>query len=75
MSVFGELPVYIPPVQAKAFADAVKARALAGMCARDGAIDALWSLKLDTRDIAARLMLPESVVANRLAAIRDGARA
>ncbi len=57
------------------FADAVKARALAGECARDGAIAALWALKLDTYEIAARLWLTESLVANRLAVIRDAARA
>lgn len=56
------------------FADAVKARALAGDCARDGTIAALWALKLDTREIAKRLWLPESFVANRLAVIRDAAR-
>lgn len=71
MSIFGELPVYVPPAQAAAFAEAVKARALAGMCSRDGAIDALWSLGLDTHDIAKKLMFRESLVANRLAAIRD----
>lgn len=41
----------------------------------DGAIMALWNLGLDTKDIATRLHERESVVANRLAEIRDGARA
>lgn len=72
MSIFGELPVWIPPAEKKAFADAVRARALAGLCERDGAIAALWSLGLDTFDIAKKLMFRESLVANRLAAIRDG---
>lgn len=72
MSVFGELPVWVPPAEIKEFAEAVKARALAGDCTRDGAIASLWSLGLDTCDIAKRLMFRENLVANRLAAIRDG---
>lgn len=73
MSVFGKLPAWTPPADKRAFAAAVKARALAGDCTRDGAINALWSapLRYDTYAIAKKLMLRESFVANRLAAIRD----
>ena len=41
----------------------------------DGALLALWGLKLDTYEIATRLHMRESAVANRLAWLRDrGAR-
>lgn len=39
----------------------------------DGALLALWGLKLDTYDIAGRLNMRESDVANRLAFLRDQA--
>jgi|GEM_PF-3273830 len=55
MSVFGELA----PVE-------VGARKV-----HDLAIAALWREKHDTVTIAKHLALPESIVANRLAAIRD----
>jgi hypothetical protein len=41
---------------------------------RDFTIESLWKLKRDTLFIAERMGLPESTVANRLAAIRDAGR-
>ncbi len=72
MTVFQALP--LPPISAAAFAEAVQARAREGMNTRDAAIAALWGLGFDTYDIAKRLMFRESMFANRLAVIRDGAR-
>lgn len=37
----------------------------------DGLILALWKMRMDTKDIAARLRMRESAVANRLAQLRD----
>lgn len=42
--------------------------------AYDPIIIALWSVKLDTTDIAKRLSQPEARIANRLAALRDAGR-
>lgn len=39
--------------------------------AYDGVISALWRKKLDTNQIARHLRVRESLVANRLAALRD----
>jgi Mn-dependent DtxR family transcriptional regulator len=41
----------------------------------DGAILALWKLRLDTNEISKRLGLHESIVANRLARLRDAGAA
>lgn len=41
----------------------------------DGAIRALWKLKLDTVDIAGQLKMKPSDVANRLAALLDAEHA
>lgn len=41
----------------------------------DGAIIAMWKFKLDTAEIAKRLSLRESEVANRLARLRDAGAA
>lgn len=40
----------------------------------DPAIIALWSMGLDTIDIAKRLSKPEAYIANRLAILRDAGR-
>lgn len=42
--------------------------------AYDPAIITLWSMGLDTIDIAKRLGQPEARIANRLAALRDAGR-
>lgn len=68
MNIFGKLP---SPKQI-VFADAVKGRALSNEVAVDGTIEALWKSGLDTYSIAKTMMLRESLVANRLTAIRDG---
>lgn len=41
--------------------------------ARDIAIRSLWTLHVDTFDIAKKLHLPQALVANRLAVMRDAA--
>lgn len=58
---------------ASAVATAEQQRAfLAGdEIAYDGVISALWREKLDTNQIARHLRVRESLVANRLAALRD----
>lgn len=66
MSIFGTLT--LPgPVKLKTPLQTVAVAAL-----RDASIIAMWCQKVDTYDISRKLMLRQSLVANRLAAIRDG---
>lgn len=54
---------------------AAPARTADRASAYDPVIIALWSMGLDTIDIAKRLSKPEAYIANRLAALRDAGRA
>lgn len=77
MNIFGVLPPARPKVayagKEKLSLDWSGGKQARTADERDGIIVALWALHLGTLDIARKMGLRESLVANRLAAMRDGA--
>lgn len=69
MSIFGIVPA---PAIAKAPQATETQKRTLRQFTHDGVIEASWRLRNDTATTARMLGLRESVVANRLAAIRDG---